>query len=110
MISSPSRIILYSLGKSTKDRIRYLLAWVLSLLTKPIDKAVCRAQGHGNIWVVDGWSSPNTRIVVCSRCGESKVIEKDAELPPRFYIYDPKARAIVKVKPLPSPPHRRVRA
>ena len=102
-------MIILSLGRSTKDRIRYLLAWVLSLLTKPIDKAVCRAQGHGNIWVVDGWPNPNTRIVVCSRCGESKVFEKDAELPPRFYVYDPKTRVIVRVEPLPSPLYRRVR-
>ena len=107
VFSSVNQIMLYFFCKSTEDRIRHLLGRIVRLLTKPIDKMVCRVLGHGNIWVIDGWPYPDIRCLTCSRCGQWKVVRKDTDLTPRLYIYDPKTKAIIKVEPMPKSPFRR---
>ena len=97
-----NQLMLYVLHKTTKQRIGYLFWRAVTILTKPIDKMVCRRLGHEKIWVLDGWPYQNIRHLCCTRCGESKTIQKNTKLTPRLIIYHPKTKAFIKIEPIPE--------
>ena len=98
-----NQVMLYGLHKTTRERIGYLFWRAFTILTTPIDKTTCRILGHEKLWIVDGWPAPNIRTIYCTRCREHKIIKKNTKLEPRFIIYDPKTKAIVKIRSLPEP-------